>query len=89
MINGISYKTLIGSKPFQVTFNKLDGIIRIYDETRYYHCFALKNMMLFTTELDISVKGSITYIFSHYFAKIQVDFYDSLPMEKILTLHNP
>ena len=27
-------------------------------------------------------------IFSHYFAKIKVDSYDSLPVEKILTLNN-
>ena len=47
-------------------------------------------MMLFTTRLDIflSLKSSITYTFSHYFANIKVDSYDSLPIEKILTLHN-
>ena len=44
-------------------------------------------MMLFTTESDI-IKSSITYIFSHYFAKIKVYSYDSLPIEKTLTLHN-
>ena len=43
LIYDISYKTLIGAK--------IDGLIRIYDGTRY--CLALKNMMLFTTELDI------------------------------------
>ena len=36
----------------------------------------------------MSLKTSITYIFSHYFAKIKVDSYDSLPTEKILSLHN-
>ena len=36
----------------------------------------------------ISLKSSIVYIFSHYFAKIKVDSYDSLPIEKRLTLHN-
>ena len=30
----------------------------------------------------------MTYIFSHSFAKIKVDSYDSLPVEKRLTLHN-
>ena len=28
----------------------------------------------------ISLKSGITYIFSQYFAKIKVDFYDSLPI---------
>ena len=27
-------------------------------------------------------------MFSHYFAKFKVDSYDSLPIEKILMLHN-
>ena len=36
----------------------------------------------------ISLKSSITYIFSHYFMKIKVDSYDSLSKEKRLTLHN-
>ena len=36
----------------------------------------------------ISLKSGITYIFSHYHAKIKVDSYDSLPTVKRLTLHN-
>ena len=46
-------------------------------------------MMLFTTESRylISPKRSITYIYSHYFAKIKVESYDSLPIEKTLTSH--
>ena len=43
-------------------------------------------MMLFITELDIL--DSITYTVSRYFGKIKVDSYESLPIEKILTLHN-
>ena len=38
--------------------------------------------------LGISLKSRITCTFSHYFAKTKVDSYDSLPIEKILTLHN-
>ena len=67
----ISYKTLIRSKLLRITFDKTDGFIRIYDVTRYLHCLALKNITLFTTELEISV-----------------DSYDSLAIEKILTLCN-
>ena len=36
----------------------------------------------------ISQKSSIKYIFCHYFAKIKVDSYDSLPIEKILASRN-
>ena len=36
----------------------------------------------------ISLKSNITYILSHYFAKVKVDSNDSLPIEKTLTFHN-
>ena len=36
----------------------------------------------------ISQNSSFTYIFSQYFAKMKLDSYDSLPIEKTLTLHN-
>ena len=36
----------------------------------------------------ISLKSGIIYIFPHYYAKIKADSYDSLPIEKLLTLHN-
>ena len=36
----------------------------------------------------INQKGGITYVFSHNYARIKVDSYDSLPLEKPLTLYN-
>ena len=36
----------------------------------------------------IWVKSDITYIFSHNYAIIENDWYDSLPLEKTVTLHN-
>ena len=36
----------------------------------------------------ISQKRGIKYIFSHNYAKIKLDSYDSLPPEKMLTLRN-
>ena len=48
---------------------------------------SLKNITLFTTYL-ISLKSSIIYVFFLYFAKIKVDSYNSLPIEKALTFHN-
>ena len=39
--------------------------------------------MPFTRELDIlSQKSEITYAFSHNYARIKIDSYDSLPLEK-------
>ena len=47
-------------------------------------------MMPFITKIRylLSLKSSIAYAFSHYFAKSLVNSYDSLPIEKRLTLHN-
>ena len=39
--------------------------------------------MLFT-----NLKSGIIYVVSHNYAKIKTDSYDSLPLEKILNLHN-
>ena len=81
---------MIDPKPLRIRFFKIDGIIRIYDGTRYLTLFgsekyeAIYNRIRYLT----SQKSAITYIFSHYFAKIKVDFYDSLSIEKRLTLHN-
>ena len=35
LIYYISCKTLIGSKPLRIRFDKLDGFIRIYDRNKY------------------------------------------------------
>ena len=40
MIYDISYKTLIDPKPLCIRFDKTDGFIRTYDETRYLTLFA-------------------------------------------------
>ena len=90
LIYDISYKTLIGSKPLRIRFDKIDGIIKIYDKTRYLTLFGTKKYDVVYDKIRylISTKGGITYIISHYFAKIKVDSYDFLPIEKTLTLHN-
>ena len=36
----------------------------------------------------IGVKSVIMYVISHNYAKIKVDSYDSLPLEKMLTLYS-
>ena len=51
---------------------------------RYLIRYLINNRIRYLT----SQKRSITYTFSEYFAKIKVDSYDSLPIEKRLALHN-
>ena len=40
LIYDIPYKILIGSKPLRIRFDKIDGVIRIYDRTRYLTLFS-------------------------------------------------
>ena len=82
MVYEISYKTLFGSKPLRIRFDKVNGFIRVYNGTRYLTLFNLRIRYL------ISQKSVIKYVFSHYYAKIKADCNDSLPLEKTLTLHN-
>ena len=63
---------MIGSKPLRIRFDKINEIIRIYDGARYLTLFGTKTYDAISEELDI----------------IKIDFYDSLPIEKTLTLHN-
>ena len=75
MIYDISYKTLIGSKPLRIRFDRIDGNIKIYDETRYLAFFDTKiyDAVYGRISYLISLKSSVTYIFSHCFAKVKVD----------------
>ena len=74
----------------RIRLDKIDGFIRIYDGTRYLTLLGSESYGAIYNRIRylISVKGSISYIFSYYFAKIKVGSYDSLPIERRLTLHN-
>ena len=63
-----------------ITFDKLDGFIRIFDGTRY---LTLLDSEIFNAIYDKirylqSLKSRIAYIFSNYFAKTKVDSSDYL-----------
>ena len=62
-------------------------MVRIYDGTRYWLYLALKKYDTIYDRIRylISLKSGITYVFSHYFAKIKVDSYESLSIEKMFT----
>ena len=89
-IYNISYKTIIDPKPLQIRFDKINGLIRIYDGTRYLTLLGSENYDAIYNRIRyiINVKSSITYIFSHYFMKTKFVFHDSLPIDKNLPLHN-
>ena len=82
--------SLIDPRPFRIKFDQIGGFIRIHYGTIYLKLFDSEKYDAIYDRIRylISLKSGITEIFSHYFAKIKVDSYDSLPIEKILTLHN-
>ena len=89
LIYDISYVTLIDSKPLCIRFDKIDGFIRIYDGTRYLTLFGSGKYAFYNRiRYLVSLKSGITYIFSHYFTKMSIDYYDSLTIEKRVTLCN-
>ena len=90
MIYDISYKTLTGLKPLRIRFDKIHGFIRVYNETRNLVLFGPeKNEVIYNRiRYLISKKIRITYVFHDYYAKIKVDSYDSLVIEKMLTFYN-
>ena len=77
---------MIGAKPLRIRFIKIFGFVIVYDVARYLILLRgerydfMYNMIRYL----IGVKSSITYVVSHNYAKIQVDSFDSLPLEKTL-----
>ena len=90
LVYNISYKSLIHYKPFHIRFGKIDGFIRVYDGSRYSISLGSEKRDSIYNRIKyfISVKSGITYTISHNYAKINVDWYDSLPLQKIITFHN-
>ena len=67
LIHDISCKTLIGIKPFRIRLNKVDGIIKVYDGTRYQVLFCPEKQDVIYNRIRylIGLKISITYVFYH------------------------
>ena len=90
MVYNISYGRLIDSRPLRITFDKIDGFIRVYDGNRYLVLFGNEKCDSIYDRIWylISVKNGIAHIISHNYAKIKVDSCDSLPLEKTMTFHD-
>ena len=69
LICDISYKTLNGSKPLHIIFDKIDGFIRIYDGTRYFVLFGFEKYDAIYNRIRylVSLKSSIRYSFFFFF----------------------
>ena len=74
----------------RIKFDRIDKFIRIYDGTKYLVLLGPEKYddIYNIIRYPVSLENCITYVFSHYFAEIKVDSYNSLPIEKRLPLHN-
>ena len=78
----------MGAKPLCIRFDKVDGFIKIYDETRYLLSFGPKNMIQFMIELDIlQVKKVVLHIVLIIILQ-ESELIQVIPIEKTLTFHN-
>ena len=61
-------------------FDKVDGFIRVYDETRYLVLFGAEKYDAICNRIRylVSQKSCITYVFSNNHAKIEIHLYDFL-----------
>ena len=69
-------KLLISSKPLPIRFNKIDGLIRIYDGSRYLVLFGIENYNAFQNMFFLTITRKSKPITS------------SLHIEITLTLRN-
>ena len=71
-------------------YDKIYGFIRLYDGTRYLILFGSESYDSIYNKIRylIGVKSGIKYIIFYNYAKIKVDSYESLHLEKIITFCN-
>ena len=88
-IYGISYKTSTDTKPMHIRFDKIDIFIKIHEKIRYLVLFDYSYCDKIWDKIKnlISEKSGITDSINHNFARIKIDSYVSLPIEKLLILH--
>ena len=89
-VYNISYKTLIGTKSLRIQLDKEDGFIRVYDGGKYLVSFGTEKYHAIYNRIRylLSQKTRITYVFFRSYPRIKVTLFDSLSLEKTLTLHN-
>ena len=90
LIYDVFHKNLIGVNPLHLIFNKIDGLIRVFNGSRYLVLLGPGKYDVICNRFRylVGLKSGLTYVFSHSYTKIKVDSHDYFPLEKALTLHN-
>ena len=83
-------KLLWIQKPLRIRFDEIDGFIKIYYGIRYLVLFSSSWYDKISDRIKylISKKSGATDSIYHNFARIGIDSYNSLPIEKILTFQS-
>ena len=73
-----------------IWFEKIDGFIKIHNGIRCLVLFSSEkyNAIYNRIRYLVSKKSGITDGINNNFARIRIDSYNSLPIEKVLTFHN-
>ena len=73
-----------------IGFDKGNEFIRVYGGISYLVLLGPENYDAIYNKIRylISQESGITYIISQNLGRIKIYYYDSLPLEKTLTLHN-
>ena len=90
LIYDISFETFMGAKPLRIRFDKIDGFIKVYDGIRY---LVLRDYEIYNAIYDrikhlISENCGIISSINHDSARIRINSYNSLLIEKVMTFHN-
>ena len=85
LVYEILYKTFMVKKPMHIRFDKIDAFIKIYDGIIYLVLLEYSDIYDKIKYLK-SGKSGITDNIDRNFARIRIDSYNYLPVEKILIL---
>ena len=85
---------IMGLQSFRIGFDEIDGVIKSYNGIRYLVLFGhlwydeIYDSIGYKSKVLVIMKKGFKNSIDHNFARITIDSYSSLPIEKILTFHN-
>ena len=85
---------IMGLQSFRIGFDEIDGLIKSYNGIRYLVLFGhlwydeIYDSIGYKSKVLVIMKKGFKNSIDHNFARITIDSYSSLPIEKILTFHN-
>ena len=81
---------MFGAQLLRIKFDKVGRFIRAYVVTRYLVLFGYEKCDVIYNRIRYlaSLKSGIIYVISHIYARMKINSYGILALEKTFTLHN-